>query len=100
MAFANAKPIPRAEPVIMAVFPLSRFILSLPCCYRQLVGFCRCGQVKGVTGLELLLEIAENQHAQSSRKGIWQITVSGDVFGAGDEIRTHDPNLGKVVLYP
>ena len=22
------------------------------------------------------------------------------VFGAGDEIRTHDPNLGKVVLYP
>jgi hypothetical protein len=21
-------------------------------------------------------------------------------FGAGDEIRTHDPNLGKVVLYP
>ena len=22
------------------------------------------------------------------------------VSGAGDEIRTHDPNLGKVVLYP
>ena len=22
------------------------------------------------------------------------------VTGAGDEIRTHDPNLGKVVLYP
>ena len=22
------------------------------------------------------------------------------VFGAGDEIRTHDPNLGKVMLYP
>ena len=22
------------------------------------------------------------------------------VFGAGDEIRTHDPDLGKVVLYP
>jgi hypothetical protein len=22
------------------------------------------------------------------------------VVGAGDEIRTHDPNLGKVVLYP
>ena len=21
-------------------------------------------------------------------------------YGAGDEIRTHDPNLGKVVLYP
>ncbi len=21
-------------------------------------------------------------------------------IGAGDEIRTHDPNLGKVVLYP
>ena len=21
-------------------------------------------------------------------------------FGAGDGIRTHDPNLGKVVLYP
>ena len=29
---------------------------------------------------------------------------SGTAFlketGAGDEIRTHDPNLGKVVLYP
>ena len=23
-----------------------------------------------------------------------------DFIGAGDEIRTHDPNLGKVVLYP
>ena len=21
-------------------------------------------------------------------------------LGAGDEIRTHDPNLGKVMLYP
>ena len=21
-------------------------------------------------------------------------------IGAGDEIRTHDPNLGKVMLYP
>ena len=26
------------------------------------------------------------------------IMLGGD--GAGDEIRTHDPNLGKVVLYP
>ena len=24
----------------------------------------------------------------------------GDLIGAGDEIRTHDPNLGKVMLYP
>src|SRR5690606_7819350 len=24
----------------------------------------------------------------------------GAIFGAGDGIRTHDPNLGKVVLYP
>jgi hypothetical protein len=23
-----------------------------------------------------------------------------DLIGAGDEIRTHDPNLGKVMLYP
>jgi len=23
-----------------------------------------------------------------------------DKLGAGDEIRTHDPNLGKVMLYP
>lgn len=22
------------------------------------------------------------------------------LIGAGDEIRTHDPNLGKVMLYP
>ena len=28
-------------------------------------------------------------------------TINGlKVIGAGDEIRTHDPNLGKVVLYP
>jgi hypothetical protein len=26
--------------------------------------------------------------------------VADAVFGAGDGIRTHDPNLGKVVLYP
>ena len=24
----------------------------------------------------------------------------GENHGAGDGIRTHDPNLGKVVLYP
>ncbi len=23
-----------------------------------------------------------------------------EIIGAGDGIRTHDPNLGKVVLYP
>ena len=27
------------------------------------------------------------------------IHISGKI-GAGDGIRTHDPNLGKVVLYP
>ena len=26
--------------------------------------------------------------------------VSSGKFGAGDEIRTHDPYLGKVMLYP
>ena len=26
--------------------------------------------------------------------------VGAEFSGAGDEIRTHDPNLGKVVLYP
>ncbi len=26
--------------------------------------------------------------------------ISQGEDGAGDEIRTHDPNLGKVVLYP
>ena len=25
---------------------------------------------------------------------------AGFLNGAGDEIRTHDPNLGKVMLYP
>ena len=28
------------------------------------------------------------------------IDIFERMFGAGDEIRTHDPNLGKVVLYP
>ena len=31
--------------------------------------------------------------------GPW-IVFSGKEFGAGDGIRTHDPNLGKVMLYP
>ncbi len=29
----------------------------------------------------------------------WRVLLEGPV-GAGDEIRTHDPNLGKVMLYP
>jgi hypothetical protein len=29
----------------------------------------------------------------------WFLSLSAE-FGAGDGIRTHDPNLGKVVLYP
>src|SRR5690606_15714303 len=29
-----------------------------------------------------------------------QVRENLDFIGAGDEIRTHDPNLGKVVLYP
>lgn len=33
------------------------------------------------------------------REGSFLIDLT-DKFGAGDGIRTHDPNLGKVVLYP
>jgi hypothetical protein len=33
-----------------------------------------------------------------SRFGLLHISIL--IFGAGDGIRTHDPNLGKVVLYP
>ncbi len=28
------------------------------------------------------------------------LVAFGRKTGAGDEIRTHDPNLGKVMLYP
>jgi hypothetical protein len=36
-------------------------------------------------------------YGRKTQKG----TVSGALLnGAGDEIRTHDPNLGKVMLYP
>ena len=28
------------------------------------------------------------------------VLITSDELGAGDEIRTHDPNLGKVMLYP
>ena len=36
------------------------------------------------------------------QKGRLAAAPAGSRFsiGAGDEIRTHDPNLGKVVLYP
>ena len=33
------------------------------------------------------------------RQPLNRLISIGD-FGAGDEIRTHDPNLGKVMLYP
>jgi hypothetical protein len=32
--------------------------------------------------------------------GLFHISTFRDRIGAGDEIRTHDPNLGKVMLYP
>jgi hypothetical protein len=30
----------------------------------------------------------------------FQLVLLENSHGAGDEIRTHDPNLGKVMLYP
>ena len=38
------------------------------------------------------------QNAAPEGGAMWLICLPN--FGAGDEIRTHDPNLGKVVLYP
>ncbi len=41
---------------------------------------------------------------RKSKKGLAALLSSGlcraSIFGAGDGIRTHDPNLGKVMLYP
>ena len=33
-------------------------------------------------------------------KAAHSLSFLKEYFGAGDEIRTHDPNLGKVMLYP
>ncbi len=40
------------------------------------------------------------QKCKKRRRDAFQIWLFSCNFGAGDEIRTHDPNLGKVVLYP
>jgi len=39
--------------------------------------------------------LARDSHGEDS-----ELSKNGRKTGAGDEIRTHDPNLGKVVLYP
>ena len=40
------------------------------------------------------------KYVRRSRGCAYNILILLNNFGAGDEIRTHDPNLGKVVLYP
>jgi len=45
--------------------------------------------------LDIDFELAHSLHNVPSA-----VSRSGRNTGAGDEIRTHDPNLGKVVLYP
>ena len=46
-------------------------------------------------------------HSPETTKGqthVWPLDrnpfLKKEDFGAGDGIRTHDPNLGKVMLYP
>ena len=55
----------------------------------------------------LMIKTGCRNSAVQQRRLSFQIndTVSASLslpekIGAGDEIRTHDPNLGKVVLYP
>jgi hypothetical protein len=38
--------------------------------------------------------------SKKDRKILSEINVLVIENGAGDEIRTHDPHLGKVMLYP
>jgi hypothetical protein len=38
--------------------------------------------------------------AKQKRRPVRGGVFASNSIGAGDEIRTHDPNLGKVVLYP
>ena len=40
------------------------------------------------------------QDGESPARGPGLYRSKTERYGAGDEIRTHDPNLGKVVLYP
>jgi len=41
---------------------------------------------------------AEGGEAKNGPQGRFKILISGAKFGAGDGIRTHDPNLGKVAI--
>jgi hypothetical protein len=47
------------------------------------------GLLRGMTG--------RRPKARSTRR-VRKSMKSNEIFGAGDGIRTHDPNLGKVVL--
>jgi hypothetical protein len=42
----------------------------------------------------------KTKYSRCPRKKIGEITWEIDLLGAGEGIRTLDPNLGKVVLYP
>ena len=45
----------------------------------------------------------QRQNAKAPRRSTRDLRGAFKQFsdiGAGDEIRTHDPNLGKVMLYP
>ena len=52
---------------------------------------------------DLLVEPSEDEMQSWHLRGTPEASQNSqiiDFIGAGDEIRTHDPNLGKVVLYP
>tara|TARA_R110002095_G_scaffold68492_1_gene58269 strand:+ start:2877 stop:3062 length:186 start_codon:yes stop_codon:yes gene_type:complete len=55
----------------------------------------------GIEPLYTALQAAASPLCHSARGGFDEKTVLlyGLKFGAGNEIRTRDPNLGKVVLY-
>ncbi len=58
-----------------------------------------CATSRRANGLKTyVLKTAETRKA-APRDGLFRISPEGE-DGAGDEIRTHDPNLGKVMLYP
>ena len=51
------------------------------------------GPAKGIDRGAALMSVCGSDLGIGARKG-------GEENGAGDEIRTHDINLGKVALYP
>ena len=75
---------------------LSNIVLDKPSCCPAFVH-----QRPEITWFAMFRSMVGEIKKQQRAKAVstWRVAMF-KLTGAGDEIRTHDPNLGKVMLYP